>query len=839
VQPRHGVVSINRDNTITYTPEARFSGTDAFAYTIGDGRDGTDTGTVAVTVLPVQRRLATPSRSTTIALTSDDQRVVAVNRERHSLAIIQARDQHGVDTTNLLAEVAFGNEPRFVALSPDDQEAYVTNALDGTVAVVALSGPEAFTVVAEIPVGTEPRGLAMTPNGTRLFVANHTAGTVSIIDPVTRSVLGFVTVGGNPTAMAITNDGDADDQDERVFVTQFFAELIPGGPGEGFDTGKRGVIDTFTVANPSAVTRIILSPLGDAGSTADRTSFCPQTNPNLHLPDVALFCPDLAAAPGSAVITQDPQGAYPNQLLLALIRGNRLFLPNIGAAPEPPVQFTVNVQARVHVVDATRLAEQTALHVNVNSEIATEPLPANPTASLARLFGNDLVAIDANAAGTAFLIVSRGGNYVVRASLDATGKLILGAPNVVRFQTGNLPNGVVISTDGWRAYANNEANVSVTAMDLVINTVLTRDIPAGEPPAPGTFEHTVLVGKLAFFTALGIPDNGFFDTPIRDIVPLNFRGKQSNNAWSSCGSCHPDGLSDGVTWLFAAGPRQTIPLDGTFAHDINADDRRLLNWSAVRGSNTDFNNNSRGVQGGCGFASDAFAPPRTCTTSGATTPANPNIYDHGITQGGIDALDVQTVWIFAAVRPLKHPQPSDTAALTRGLTVFANNCATCHGGPKWTKSQILCRDNPAFTQDPAVGGVPLDPGIINAGAQIRSFTLSGLTFTYLENVGTFDATDPLEQRGQGALPGQLALGSLGFNAPSLLGVRYRAPYLHYGEAQTLDAVFPLHALETGTIATTLTVQQQADLLVFLHAIDGTTDPLRSAADDFRDALALP
>ena len=45
------------------------------------------------------------------------------------------------DTANLLAEVAVGNEPRFVALNPDDQEAYVTNALGGMVSVVALSGP--------------------------------------------------------------------------------------------------------------------------------------------------------------------------------------------------------------------------------------------------------------------------------------------------------------------------------------------------------------------------------------------------------------------------------------------------------------------------------------------------------------------------------------------------------------------------------------------------------------------------------------------------------------------------------------------------------------------------
>ena len=84
--------------------------------------------------------------------------------------------------------------------------------------------------------------------------------------------------------MAITNNGDANDQDERVFVTQFFAELIPGGPGEGFDTGKRGVVNTFTVANPAVVNRITLSPLANVGFTANRTSFCPQTNPNLHRP---------------------------------------------------------------------------------------------------------------------------------------------------------------------------------------------------------------------------------------------------------------------------------------------------------------------------------------------------------------------------------------------------------------------------------------------------------------------------------------------------------------------------------------------------------------------------
>ena len=113
---------------------------------------------------------------------------------------------------------------------------------------------------------------------------------------------------------------------------------------------------------------------------------------------------------------------FPNQLLSALIRGNRLYLPNIGAQPEPPEVFNVNVQALVYAVDTDALAEVVAEHVNLNQQIAVET--AAPPPSLDRTFGNDLVAIDANLAGDTFLIVSRGGNQVFRAKLDpATGKL--------------------------------------------------------------------------------------------------------------------------------------------------------------------------------------------------------------------------------------------------------------------------------------------------------------------------------------------------------------------------------------------------------------------------------
>lgn len=786
------------------------------------------------------------SRSTTIALTSDERRLVVVNREANSLSIIRVRNARGNDVAVKIAEIPVGLEPRCVALSPDDRLAFVTNGVSGTVSVVNLRRSR---VVATIAVGTEPRGCALTPNGQALYVANHTEGTVSIVRTDSRTVVGTVHVGRNPTALAITNDGDGDDTDETVFVTDIFAELDPnfsdpfGVGGEMRDRGKRGVLHGFPTGNLSPpVAKITLSALADSGFRASRSNFCPSTHPAHRANQV--FCPDPSLPATDPVNASDPQAVFPNQLLSALVRGNRLYLPNIGAQPEPPEVFNVNVQALVYAVDTNALTEVQAEHVNLNRQIAVET--AAPPPSLDRTFGNDIVAIDANLAGDTFLIVSRGGNQVFRAKLDAQGRLDLlnaAATRVdCRIQTGNLPSGVAMSQDGTRGYTNNEANFSVTSMNVEDGFCLTLqlDIPSSEPPAPGTIQHAQLVGKLAFFTALGVPDNGIFGTDIREIVPRNFKGKMSKDAWSSCGSCHPDGLADGVTWSFGTGPRQTKPLDGMFNKGTNMSDQGILNWSAVRGSNTDFNANSRATQGGCGFASDNFDPGQ-CFAKGSTTVANPAVYDHGITQGASDALDAQTLWIFFAVRPLNQPQPANPQP---GRNVFEAKCASCHGGAKWTKSQIFHRDNPAAV---AQNGAPLDPGVTRLpvtpgglpATEFFSFTCNALTFKYLEDVGTFDVTNPLEIRDNPTA--STAFGVNGFNAPSLFSINYHAPYLHRGQAQTLEAVFPLHRLPAmggATIAAALSPAEQRDLLVFLKSIDGTTDNFFSEGDLFRDALRL-
>ena len=160
-------------------------------------------------------------------------------------------------------------------------------------------------------MGTEPRGCALTPNGSLLYVANHTEGTVSIFvtgNPLNPILDGAVQVGRNPTALAITDNGDDNDTDETVFVTQIFAELNPDfvdpifdGNGEARDLGKQGVVHAFPAGNANPpITKITLNPLADSGFNANRVApnnFCstvPPAQSNIFCPRPALCLPDPA-----------------------------------------------------------------------------------------------------------------------------------------------------------------------------------------------------------------------------------------------------------------------------------------------------------------------------------------------------------------------------------------------------------------------------------------------------------------------------------------------------------------------------------------------------------------
>jgi cytochrome c peroxidase len=220
------------------------------------------------------------------------------------------------------------------------------------------------------------------------------------------------------------------------------------------------------------------------------------------------------------------------------------------------------------------------------------------------------------------------------------------------------------------------------------------------------------------------------------------------------------------------------------------------------------------------------------------------VFNHGPTKGVSDSLDAMSEWVATVRAPIA---PAIPAALEgAGRTVFAANCASCHGGKKWTKSRTspLYQDNPVFAVDPIganffAGVAPLDAGVVAAGPQIVSVTRAGKgTLKMLDNVGTFNAASPIEIRGAAAVAGQstqgfAAFGGAGFNSPSLMGLSLSAPYFHDGSAQTLGDVAARHLLTGGkTIAQQLTQQDVEAVLAFIGSINDDTPTEVSDTDKF-------
>ena len=167
-----------------------------------------------------------------------------------------------------------------------------------------------YTTVATIDVGTEPLGrrrVAERPlRLRRQRQRQHGAG-----DRHRRPtpIVATIPVGRSPRALAITNDGDADDLDELLYVPNFFARPragftppssaeprrrrrrrrgLPGGrhgtsrwsARASSTTRARRVVDVVSTARPyQVVDQVVLAPLADTGFNFARGAFV-NTTPN-------------------------------------------------------------------------------------------------------------------------------------------------------------------------------------------------------------------------------------------------------------------------------------------------------------------------------------------------------------------------------------------------------------------------------------------------------------------------------------------------------------------------------------------------------------------------------
>ena len=605
-------------------------------------------------------------------------------------------------------------------------------------------------------------------------MTNARSNSVSVIDTATDTVVTTIAnVGAEPRGIAITNDGDADDTDETVYVTQFLSLPIAGRV-DGRDDAKAGMVTVIPTATNTVSAMIALNPIADTGfkATGDALQRIP---------------------PGT--LAQFTTGAYPNQLNSMAVHGHFAFVPNTGASPNGPVRFDVNTHSLVSVID--RVA-----NVDAGKTINMHTAVRDQTVTPKRFITQPWAIAFKNGADQGY-ITSAASDIVVKVAVSPAD----GSPSVqmnpadparvLQIPVGKNPRGIVVNGSDTRAYVMNYVSRDVTVINLT-GTVETpiATVRSAALPAPGTLDDRIHIGRELYNTSIGT-----FDPAPSTTTPIV--GRMSAAGWGSCSACHtPFALSDNVVWIFASGPRRTIGQHTDFDQtDPARTTQRALNWSAIFDEEEDFELNIRNVSGGQGLIvqADGVTPDTNVAALTPLASANRN----QLKVRGVGAWDALKTFVQFGIRAPISPVSKVDPDVVAGRALFtAANCQACHGGAQWTSSRVR------YTPPPG-------PGIVSNGQIIGE----------LRKVGTFDPTAFNEVNANGAPP----LGNDGFAPASLLSLHaFPQTFLHNGAASSLDDVLNNVVHRSAGTAGVDTLTNAADrqkVVRFLLSIDAATTPI--------------
>lgn len=763
-----------------------------------------------------------PSRGSPIAISPDDSVVVSANRDTKTVSVFKTSfpDDGSTPKMDKVAELEVGAEPWQVAIAPNGDTAFVVVRKDQK--LVKITGLKTTPRVdGSVAVGSEPTAVALTPAGTRAWVANWVDGTLTGVDTASMQVTSTLDLNAalvasgllgadvkaarpalaHPRSIAITNNGDQNETDESIYVTEYYAQRFEAEAdlGANADTAKGGVVYKVKLADKS-ISTIRLAPLADMGFKDSNG--------------------------GQA-------GCYPNQLQSITIQDHYAYVSSICASPKGPVGAITTVQP------ANLANIKTTTHGVVSViDLATDQEVQSATASMHsrfdKLFAERNVADDGTrrypAVPADIGFVKGGGvGYVVANAADSVFRVRydfaaasaiseIGAPNqthinlnptgIAADKSGQNPIGIATaSLDAHKRYAfvANDITRNVSIIDFNTQAVAGPNVEgavvvrSANLPAPNSTEDKVRKGKRFFNTATG-------------------RWSLKGQGWNGCQSCHMDGLSDNVTWFFARGPRQSTSLDGSFSKK-DPNDQRIFNWTAIVDEMSDFEGNTRGISGGVGAIVHTKSTPPAATDridlaaighAGLAGSA-----EQVVDQSNPLALaqpNVLSDWeeIKEYAKTIRSPRKAsnlDGSKIAAGRTIFQGDgtCQGCHGGDKWTISTRFY--TPSKEQGDALNaktwsqpsGFPT--ALLPAADQkfMRFGNGNAAAFDQIQcilrPVGTYGKSDALmgqavELRQDMTTPGQgNQTNGNGFNPPSLLGMSVGAPYFHGGGAATLESLF--------------------------------------------------
>jgi YVTN family beta-propeller protein len=790
-----------------------------------------------------------PSRGAAVAFTSDDSIAVVVNRDVGSVTVLQVEyDKDATKSLRVVKEVLVGerSEPYQVVIGPDDDTAYVVLRRDQKLVKIGYLA-SAPSIVDSVQVGSEPTSLALSPSGHYVYVTNWNDGTVSEIDTAKLEVTSTIDLNAalvktgylgevkpraalaHPRSITISNNANGDDHDEALYVTEFYGQQIEAEKpnGENSDTRKVGLVYKVSLADYSVRT-IKLSALSDIGFNDDagKPAGCyPNQLQSIALNGPYAYVVSVCASP------KGPLGVKTTTTACTVVADCAALnlvepvcvTPFAGAANNICVDVAsvkTSTAPVVSIIDTRKDSEVEHGATNLNARFA-DLYKTNMTEVAKQrfpLFASDISFV----AGTNVGYVSANGiDAVFRLQVDAKTGEVSGVGSSTNLFIDLAPAGIAPEKAGrgpiGLALGNLHKKVAIVANDITRNATLLDFNP--QAIAGGAMQAQVVLTS-ALPTAGSDADRvlrgkRFFNT---GGARWSLRGQ----GWGACQSCHSDGLTDNVTWYFARGPRQATSLDGSFASK-HPEDQRIFNWTAIFDEVADFEGNTRGISGGVGaIVSAVSVPPATADRidqaglghaglSGSSTaladPQNPL---------GLAAPSKLNDWgdiekYMQSIRSPRAPSNLDAAKVSAGKELFQyqGSCQGCHGGEKWTVSSRFYTPsvatnialNTAPLVIPADFPVALLPARQPANQTLRFNGGNAAAFDQIlcavRPVGSFNVAEAgvgiAELRADMVTPaqgdGNPAGEGRGYNVPSLLGVSTGAPYMHAGNARTLEALF--------------------------------------------------
>jgi YVTN family beta-propeller protein len=454
-----------------------------------------------------------------------------------------------------------------------------------------------------------PRALALSPRGDTLYVTGERSGTLYQIDVASGTVEQSVAVGSEPIGVLVSSDGASafvvcsqDSTVVRVDIASAQVAAAANVPNE-----------PWALAWAADDSLLVTAFMGPGVTVID---------PNTMAVGDTWTIPDTAPRAEKRLAHGQVRGLYD-----AALRPNtgELWVAHalLGTdTAQPELDFESTAFPALSLLGVSGTYEQT-----LSSDAQDVP-------GINGSFG-DVVS------GPQALSFTSDGDYLLLVDANSEDVMVIDAErrvesSLVRPLPGDLPDAIVMSTDGKFAYVNERASNDVAVLRLDRST--------------GPLTATVDGAPIAKLSTDPMPANlrlgqELFNSANSSEHPL------TTDHWIACATCHMEGRSDAVTWKFVQGPRDTPTNAGGVLGT------GFLFRTADRTKVQDYWHTINTEQGGR-FDPTAQAP----------------------------LLDALTAYVNFAL-PAPIPPTTDSELVTRGSRVFqSSGCATCHSGPRFTDS---------------------------------------------------------------------------------------------------------------------------------------------------------